>query len=201
MIPSKLALLENLTTVSITGTSFTGCAPEELGDAATSDVTQADCGEPAAFGSLVGGPIPAGTYEIERAPWSGGVVVLDWPADSGLMFVAAARTLIEEGQTAKYGDYGLMISNAEGTVHFAIDVEMAGEWPRVFDDNFSDVGYGNGIHAGRIRGSLGSDCRVDVGEGRRLGEQDHRHRHPDPTPGKDRRPRGGRAAARGGRVR
>ena len=144
MIPSKLALLTNLTSVTLSGTDFDGCSPAVLGDAATSDVTQADCGEPAAFGSFVGGPIPAGTYEIEHAPQFGPVIVLDWPADSGLMFVATARTLIEEGQTAKYGDLGLMISNAEGTVHFAIDIEMAGEWPRVFDDNFSDVDTATG---------------------------------------------------------
>ena len=140
MIPSKLSLLANLTTVSISGTSFEGCAPSEVGDVATNDVTQADCGEPAAFGGFGGDVVPAGTYQIEQTDPGGGMVILDWPADSGLMYVSRAIMLGIEGQTPTTGNYGLRISNAERTVYFAIDVNWAGEWARIFEDDFSETG-------------------------------------------------------------
>ena len=90
MLPAKLALLENLTTVSIVGTSFDGCAPAVLGDAAMSDVTIADCGAATDFWDDWGdGVVPAGTYEIKRGD-SPDALILDWPADSGLMYVATA---------------------------------------------------------------------------------------------------------------
>ena len=49
MLPSKLALLTNLTNVSIAGTDFEGCAPPVLGDVVLSDVATTgldDCDPP-----------------------------------------------------------------------------------------------------------------------------------------------------------
>ena len=142
MLPSKLALLTNLTSVSLSGTSFTGCAPAGLGDATTSDVTQDDCGAPARFGGFGSGVIPAGTFKIEREGKP--ILILDWPADSGLFYAGSERGLGVEGQPSRYGGYGYIISNAEETLTFGIDIELAGEWPPQFHSGFTRAGTATG---------------------------------------------------------
>ena len=145
MIPSKLGQLENLTTVSLSGTNFTGCAPAGLGDAATSDVSQDECGAPIEWHNRSPGAIPAGTYRIGRTRQD--PLIFDWPANSGL--ILKSRQFIsppEEGELITRGSFGLVFTNAEETVQFAIDVHWASEWPtyRKFTEDFTHVGTATG---------------------------------------------------------
>ncbi len=148
MLPSKLALLESLTTVSISGASFTGCAPEVLGATATNDVTLDDCAAPRPFFDAWGvtdpmptkNPIPEGTYILERGR-DGDPMVFDWPPDTGLIpgpFLNVTPPV--EGQPVLYGDLGLLLVNAEGTVEIAIDIRMGSMWPVHFRNGFTHEG-------------------------------------------------------------
>ena len=137
MIPSKLGQLENLTTVTISGTNFTGCAPAELGDAATSDVTQSDCGPPA---SVIGpgamdlrSPIATGTYQVElEHPLGDVVLVFDIPDGPQLYFygVATALFLPPNRPAPGTGITGIVLTTPDGAHFLGIDVQYGGEWSR-----------------------------------------------------------------------
>ncbi len=140
MIPSKLARLTNLTSVSISGTSFTGCAPGVLGDSATSDVTQADCGEPGPVfrrgGVQNDQPLPTGTYQYET---SFERVVFDIPPNARLVFEAEMLLgRLFPGTTPKHGSVGLVFRHEDGA-RFVIDVNWLGEWPRQYDDDLTSA--------------------------------------------------------------
>ena len=141
MLPSKLGQLTSLTTVSLDG-AFEGCAPAALATASGLDI----CGPPTNWHRVTDEsdrPLPAGTYRIGRRDRSS--LIFDWPDDAGLVLKDEALVSPpEEGERRPHGSYGIIYMNVEETVRFVIDVNRAGEWPRLFDSAFTHVGTESG---------------------------------------------------------
>ncbi len=147
MLPSKLALLTNLTTVTISGTVFDGCAPTVLGNAATSDVTQADCGAPPVMPErFTDQEIPGGTYMLPGTPgWRPGMagrpaIAFDIPPGSGLLFRGIAYVSLNPARPPHRGPVLLGFWNAEQTVTYYIDLYSAEGLPAVFGEGFTSEG-------------------------------------------------------------
>ncbi len=140
-VPSKLTRLTSLASISIGGTDLKGCVPANLRSVATSDVTLVACGPTVDMRERLrkDTPAPVGTFRIPRGRY-GGDLILDFPDDTGLIF---KTTRMLHGSIV-LGTYGIVFQNAEGTVEFAIDVEEASEWPRIWSRHFTHEGTATG---------------------------------------------------------